>query len=180
MSCIQRILAVKGDKEYLVFNESTAVEGGGNYRGFDYLITFRIYGFRCGYVAIPDDNDIPGVDFSEDYPDFDVHGGITFNRKPGLLSGLEKILEEPACDDRWIGFDAAHSDDLVQPEKALFIFNDPASIKELNLIIKNTYENGLWRRVTAIERTHEYMESECMRLIDQLIMHKEHHNMVGG
>lgn len=60
MSCIPKILELKGTKEFLPIPSlnqqdkytTTVIEGGGNYKGYDYLITFRDMGFRCGYVAL--------------------------------------------------------------------------------------------------------------------------------
>ena len=54
-------------------------------------------GHFCGYCRIPEGH--PLYENTKDYPEFDVHGGITFN----------EMLE----DGHWIGFDCGHSFDIV-------------------------------------------------------------------
>lgn len=63
---------------------------------------------RCGYVRVPDDHPLHGVDWSEaDFPeaDLEVHGGVTFTGPHPLTdSGW------------WIGFDCAHAGDAFGSE----------------------------------------------------------------
>lgn len=175
MSCIQRILDVKGDKDYLIFGGESAVEGGGNYRGYDYMVTVRYHGCRCGYVAISSDHPFSQYDDYFELPDLSVHGGITFYDKSGSLDGIELILDEHICDDKWVGFDASHYCDKSDYELARRIFADPEVIDYIN-----RREQYSIKSVDSRHRTYEYMENECKKLIDQLIAHEENHKMVGG
>src|ERR1700691_3384773 len=105
MSCIPKLLELKGDKEFLPVHDNIVIEGGGKYKDYDYLITFVDYGHRCGYVAIPPLH--PVYNDKSDYPHFSVHGGITFFEESRFA---EELLNHK-CADKWIGFDACHGDD---------------------------------------------------------------------
>ena len=52
MSCITQLLEMKGDQPFLKADDSVVIEGGGVYKGYEYLIVFVSYGHRCGYVAL--------------------------------------------------------------------------------------------------------------------------------
>ena len=72
-------------------------------------------GSLCGYVEIPKNHPLFKIYYiDKDFPDFDVHGGITY-------SGLNK-------QNRWlIGFDCAHSGDY-RPKLTNSIFIDDSSV----------------------------------------------------
>jgi len=114
-------------------------------------------GYLCGYVKIPKDHPLYGKNIFESHYDFDVHGGATFS-------------QIPTWDDNfWIGFDCAHSYDIV-PSMEYLEKHEPALIKikkeneelfkllnlERNSIFDKTYRNMNF----AIE--------ECKRLVDQI------------
>lgn len=90
----------------------------------------------CGYVEVKSNNPFFNSSLAEEK--LEVHGGVTFtgefsnSNHPGLSSYLLKIS--------WIGFDCAHSGDLVP---SLLDFGD-------------TY------------RTLDYVMKECHRLTDQV------------
>ncbi len=161
MSCITKILELKGDKEFLPVHDKLVIEGGGNYMGFEYLITFTQYGTRCGYVAIP-------PNFKYDSDELNVHGGITFE---GEDHGA-KILLSVSCNDVWIGFDAAHLGDTRDFDKAREYFSE----NEKELLGINLMEE-LHKEIAEIERedpefshkSFDYMVNECLSVIDQLI-----------
>lgn len=91
-------------------------------------------GWGCGYVAVPPEHPLYGKSYmDEDYPDFNVHGGITFT-EPAVYNETtfvsktkirEKYIGKRAYqlqygisldgeipDDWWlIGFDTCHVDD---------------------------------------------------------------------
>ena len=158
MSCIFQLLKLKGDKPFLATpNESIVMEGGGEYKGYEYIITFTDMGHRCGYVAITSEHPCYGKDLVWGDFDLDVHGGVTFHSKD---ISLKDLLSHP-CNDEWVGFDAAHHNDLSDMALAEVYFgseNDYVKFKKMNL-----YETFGKRR------TFGYMASECKRLIDQLI-----------
>lgn len=176
MSCIQRILDVKGDKDYLIFGRS-AVEGGGNYLGYDYLITYQCLGYRCAYVALPEDNCLDTVDAVEKDV-LQVHGDITYHQKPGIFDSLAEMIGGPVCDDVWIGFDAGHAGDWMDHAKAASIFTEESgACFEVIESVKDYYEiEKLPHYKNGKERTYEFMESECKSLIDQLIKYKKNYH----
>lgn len=64
--------------------------------------TINIFGGHlCGYVCIPYDHQDYNKDVSSpDFSEYDVHGGLTFG----------KLFDDNTF---WIGFDCAHSGDLI-------------------------------------------------------------------
>jgi hypothetical protein len=163
MSCITKILELKGDKEFIASHSQSGVEGGGVYKGYEYIISFTSLGHRCGYVAIAD-----GV--IGEYEDLYVHGGITFQDNE---HGFKSLLDKP-CSDLWIGFDAAHCDDLGNLDTAMKYFGHlpeaKRSIEALKSITEESYRS--LADLGCIHRTYEYMEDQCKYLIDQIIERK--------
>jgi|ERR1041385_95645 hypothetical protein len=162
MSCISEILKVKGDKEFLRVGDEIVIEDGGNYKGYEYLITFSTNGFRCGYVAI--DTNHPTYHDSSDYPDYSVHGGITFFDKSHLA---ESILGH-TCTDKWLGFNAGHSCDLSDIDSVNKYF---PTLRMMKLLYLKKINETLCKNIffDSSIRTKEYMIDECKKLIDQLI-----------
>lgn len=159
MGCITKILELKGDKEFLLIPETRAeiaIEDGGNYKGYEYLITFNERAFRCGYVAIPPSH--PTYNFEGNYPDFSVHGGVSFFDKPHLLKEIN-------CDDKWIGFDAHHSGDLLDIDCQKKYF---PGIREAIISYSEEF-NEIYSKSFSTIKSKEYMIQECKNLIDQLI-----------
>lgn len=110
MSCITEILKLKGDKDvFIPDGEWIAVEGGGTYKDYEYIIVLNTSGHRCGYVAIPPEHPYSNKPREErtsfgskkykhwDYDslDIDVHGGLTFMAPD---HGLKDLLPVP-CND---------------------------------------------------------------------------------
>jgi hypothetical protein len=158
MSCISKILEVKGNKDILV-NGEIAIEGGGVYKDYEYLITFTSHGHRCGYVAIPSSHPLHKFYNEEsNYPDLHVHGGVTFFDEPRF----EELTNGHKCTDKWIGFDAAHYNDREDIEKSEEYFGETKFIKFKKNNSDITFCNGE-------HRSYSYMENECKRLIEQLI-----------
>lgn len=162
MSCITKILELKGDKEFLPLpNNQVVIEGGGNYKGFEFLITFTHYGTRCGYVAVP-----PETKYDSD--ELSVHGGVTFEDEH---HGAKNLLPTP-CNDVWIGFDAAHWGDSRDFNLAKHYFGqDKHEYLQIELM------EELHKDVKALERadpsfshkTYDYMVDQCKSVIEQLI-----------
>ena len=163
MSCITKLLQIKGDKPFLACHSQAGIEGGGTYKGYEYLISFTSMGHRCGYVAIPDA-------VAGNYDDISCHGGITFEAND---HGFKDLLDTP-CGDLWIGFDAAHCNDLGNLDTAMKYFGDIPHAKRSIETLKSVIEDG-YRSLAdlgCIHRTFEYMERECHHIIDQLIERK--------
>jgi hypothetical protein len=159
MSCITELLAMKGNKPILELDRDAVIEGGGNYRGYEYLITFVGHGHRCGYVAVGDGSGI-------DSDNLCVHGDITFSD----THHFAKDLLPAACEDLWLGFDAAHGKDLACFETARKYFGESDELNEMERIWKPI--EHLFRKddtSTPSHKTYKFMEHECKALIDQII-----------
>lgn len=161
MSCITKLLEIKGDKDILPIHESAVIEGGGSHKGYEYLITFTSHGTRCGYVAIPDGH-------RGDCVDINCHGDITFS---GTDHGAKDLLPIP-CNDLWIGFDCAHYGDKHDYETAKKYFGKEGRFDAIMEIHKD---------VEALEnldpmfshKTFEFVELECKYIIEQLVDSQE-------
>jgi hypothetical protein len=162
MSCITKLLELKGDKPCLPVNEDCVIEGGGIYENYEYLITFTNHGSRCGYVALkPKEVAIFEKERQKkqyDYPDIECHGGATFY---SANHNAKNLLSTP-CTDVWIGFDAFHSGDLPDMELAEKFFPNDKFVVHFK-------ENPMPRAEGSRHRTYEYMENECRSIIDQLL-----------
>lgn len=161
MSCITKILETKGDKPILVNKTNEiAVEGGGIYKGYEYIITFTNFGHRCGYVAIPVEH--PLHTSKEEYPEYEVHGGVTFFQE----SRLDEFVEGHQCTDKWIGFDAAHCND----EKCISTIEKYFGESDFTIMLKanDLVFNEKFPKYTT-HRSFAYMKNECRLLIQQLI-----------
>lgn len=147
------------------------------YRGFRYLVLTMDAGHRCGYVRIPKDHQIHGIDYNQetsvkmkDVADEEIgKRGII----PLMLQATGKKENVPLSwlfdvhggitftgklrgfHSWWIGFDCAHLGDGKDES-----------------IMSNEYKN-ITLRFAALAggtiRTTEYVEQECKNLIDQLI-----------
>lgn len=163
MSCIIKLLEMKGDQEFLPVNDSVVIEGGGTYKEHEYLIVFTSGGHRCGYVALkPEESShIQKNTENIDYPDDMVgcHGGVTFYDN---FHAAKDLLPIP-CDDFWVGFDAAHCYDAPDPDLTEKYFNDSEEAMR-----KRKWQEEIARYEDCKHRDFAYMESECHRIIDQL------------
>lgn len=174
MSCITEILKIKGDQDVLLHTRSdgkviTALEGGGTYKDYEYLVVLSHMGHRCGYVAIPLGH--PANELGEreniftkkselDYMELNIpcHGGLTFGSKEHPLKDL---LQTP-CNDYWIGFDCGHHGDSSD-----FECLDKYYGKERTEYIEETLR--LISQLGTV-KPYAYAELECKDIIDQLIL----------
>lgn len=165
MSCITKILQVKGDKPILINKHNEiAIEGGGVFKGYEYIITFTNRGHRCGYVAVPETH--PLHSSKEEYPDYEVHGGVTFFED----ARFDEFTGGHKCTDKWIGFDAAH------------VYDKPCRVtteKYFNLSKEKDEMRILFDTLEAFQladpdfgethKSYAYMVNECRSLINQLV-----------
>jgi len=173
MSCITKILELKGDKEVLLPpTEWIAVEGGGEYKGYEYLIVLNTNGHRCGYVAIPPEHQFSNTPEKErqfmggkkykhyDYDslDIDCHGGLTFMAPD---HGLKDLLDVP-CNDMWIGFDCGHYGDACDIEAYKKYFGDT------NAEDKESFFKA-FQGLGDTVKSFNYTKKQCEYIIDQLI-----------
>lgn len=159
MSCITEILNKKGTQKYLVYDHN-AVEDGGIYKNYEWLITFTYMGHRCGYVAIPTSHPLHDKDVNDDeISDLEVHGGISFHGDPNRIIDIDS-----KCGDIWIGFDAAHAGDGKDYKLSNKLWKGR---EDINQILFDSY-NIIRDRYTIKDR--EYMQKECEELIDQIAL----------
>ena len=159
MSCITELLAMKGDKPIMLVKDDVVIEGGGNSRGYEYIITFVGHGHRCGYVAV---GDISGIDSDE----LLVHGGVTFED----THHFAKDLLPAACEDLWLGFDSAHGGDLACYETSRKYFGESQDMDEMERIWKPLESIlGDTSDRKSFHKTYKFMEKQCQYLIDQVI-----------
>ena len=154
MSCITQLLEMKGDKEILPISHHAVIEGGGVYKGYEFIITFTRLGNRCGYVAIPDAHNGNLVDVN-------CHGGITFSDTHHDAKDLLPV----ACNDLWIGFDVGHSGDKRDKEKVINYFGLLSNYD--NELLDMLNNNPFVFNPTIKE--YDYMKAQCHYIIDQLI-----------
>lgn len=81
----------------------------------DCLIVRNRMGALCGYVGLPPDHPLHGVDYEDS--DVSVHGGLTFANSCAEQEGPESIchIAAPGRPDHvwWLGFDCNHAFDLA-------------------------------------------------------------------
>lgn len=177
MSCISEILKLKGDKPFFTaLNEKgnpwVAVEGGGVYKDYEYLIVLNHNGHRCGYVALPPGHPANEVGDREnalygdkelDYNALDIscHGGLTFG---GKHHGLKDLLPVK-CEDNWIGFDCGHSGDNSDTECFKEYFGEQMVSRRQSFFDTWNVPDHHAGKV----RDFRYVEKECKSIIDQLL-----------
>lgn len=164
MSCITKLLEMKGDNEILPIHDECVIEGGGTYKGYEYLITFTSHGTRCGYVALKPEETQRFEEESKNgtyyYPDIECHGGVTFF---GKEHGAKDLLPIP-CDDSWIGFDCAHAFDGHDKELTQKYFGKQIFSDEFYSSF-----SGFGLGAEIVHRSYDYVEKHCESIIDQLI-----------
>lgn len=172
MGCITEILKIKGDKEvFIPAGEWIAVEGGGDYKDYEYIIVLNTRGFRCGYIALPVNHpytstpkrmDVMGhLDYEYYALEIDVHGGLTFM---SAAHGLKDILKTP-CSDIWIGFDCGHYLDKLDSKMFIKYFGEEEYKKNVSFFsAMNHADIGINQTL----KDYEYVEDQCKHVIDQL------------
>ena len=121
------------------------VEKKFEYKGHECICVFGYLGFRCGYVSSKPKNEIK-------YYQIDCHGGLTFS---GELSEIYEPNHK-----YYIGFDCGHYCDLQNFEQSY----------KYGLLTKEEFEfrNALDSSKFGIERTLEYVEEQCKKIVEQL------------
>lgn len=80
--------------------------------GLPCLLKRTPFGAWCGYVGVPPGHPWHGRDYND--VSADVHGGLTYSRKCDESIGICHVPEPGEPEDvYWLGFDCAHSCDLV-------------------------------------------------------------------
>jgi hypothetical protein len=106
------------------------------------IVRHEAFGSLCGYVGIPKNHPLHGVEYSKDAcADIQVHGGLTYSSTDD---------DDKNENTWWFGFDCAHAGDFV-PKMAI-----------------NMLEHGFDYERTDTYRTWEYVENEVRELVRQL------------
>ena len=134
------------DKEY-------EVEREWDHDGLACVALSHVAGHRCGYVGVPSEHPLFGLNYDEIYSKFniDVHGGLTFSGPGNDPDGF------PSKREQWFfGFDCAHVGDA----KDLTIMNDEyrRAFVTCPMIDRGTI------------KTTEFVIRECISLANQLIV----------
>ena len=128
------------DTELLELIEKEGMKKEFIYKGYNCLIRRTPMKILCGYVEIPKEHKLFGVEIDEG--DYDVHGGITWNGGD---------IEDSENGDKWyVGFDCAHCCDLI-----------PYEIGRYPSFISDMPSNDVYR-------TMDYVEQEIKKLVNQL------------
>jgi hypothetical protein len=69
--------------------------------GLEAVVVIHTHHHRCGYVMIPEDHGLFGINYEEIVSYVDVHGGLTFSGTLPFIS----------INSYWLGYDCAHSCD---------------------------------------------------------------------
>lgn len=174
MGCISEILNLKGEQQVLIPEGNwIAVEGGGTYQDYEYLIVLNTNGHRCGYVAIPPEHKYSKTPEEErtfmgeqlykhyDYDSLDIqcHGGLTFMSPSHEL----KDLLDVACNDMWIGFDCGHCYDSCDEEAMRKYYGDELVDN------KKSFIHAMNGNSEKTVKNYDYVRNECESIINQLI-----------
>ena len=136
--------------------ERPIVEERFEYKGFPCVVLFLPWGYRCGYVGLPSNNEYYNVDYNN-IP-VDCHGGLTYSESALALQEDKDIW--------WIGFDCAHCFDGYDfrkldeyyPNRDRFLGNE-------NYKREMTNEYGF--------RSFDYVKNECIQIVNQLLETEE-------
>jgi hypothetical protein len=118
------------------------------------IIPKLCFGHLCGYVRISKDHSYAEKDFME--IDLDCHGGLTYAR-----------LEDDGF--FWIGFDCAHSNDIVPSTNLMYKEMEKKAI-EFHSHIKASD-----RRLYTLYRNTDFVINECKKIVNQLIEMENDH-----
>lgn len=129
---------------------TTIVELESIYKGYKYKIVFNlIYGYRCGYVQIPEEHPYYQKDYRE-FSDICRYGGLTYS---GFLDDNENFYVGFDCAYACFGFDSDALKKYLPLDNALQQIEYIKQFKDENL-----YTPSL-----------EECEEECKNIINKLI-----------
>jgi len=143
------------------------------YKGFEGFINRNDLGALCGYVEIPLNHPIlKCLDIDEDGLEYeklplDVHGGVTFGKKAtNRKSGIEYYV---------VGFDCAHSEDLIPFSTWMTNPDLPEEIKRNESVQKliALEEQSKYGFLKRTYRDIDFVTKEIKSMIDQIANYKE-------
>ena len=129
------------------------IERHGSYNDYEWLITFNLMGYRCGYVAIPSGHPLYEKDTKNFGFTIKCHNDITF-------TGHD--LDSFSSDDWLIGFDCSHYPiDAIDINSVERYFGDNAAES-----IKDQFDEY---KFTGHAWTADEVEDELKNIINQII-----------
>lgn len=126
------------------------------YKGFPCVVLFMPFGYRCGYVGIPEDN--PWYKLKRDIEKIYCHGGITY--QGNRLHGQE---DENVW---WIGFDCGHCFDGADAERAKELYKDNENLIKQIKIMEQTGWFEILKEFPM--RSLKYCEEQCKVIVEQI------------
>ena len=137
--------------------------------GYKCVVVITPMGHRCGYVGVNASHPLYLVLYDEE-----IHKGLTLESEINVHGGLtfsgNRLIDLMNVDDTlwYFGFDCAHCCDIPDFDAALNTFKDN------DIIVRRLkFNKSLWEEHKTGEaiRTLEYVEKECIKLAEQLIMY---------
>jgi hypothetical protein len=122
------------------------------YKGYPCVVLFQSIGFRTRYVGIRSKKAI-------NCEDIICHGGITYVENHLYGQKDQDIL--------WIGFDCGHCFDGYDTEKIKEYYKDDEQVMNQFAIMQMFFEE---QNKELEVRTLEYVEEECKKIVEQLIL----------
>lgn len=122
-----------------------------NHAGLDCMIVRHAKSLHlCGYVGVPKDHVLHGVDYREEpMGGFWIHGGITYSEK---CSHTICHIKEGEDDIWWFGFDCNHSADFA-----------PSTVS-----YRESYSSLMGGQHGQTYKTIDYVRSETNKLAEQI------------
>ena len=118
---------------------------------FNCKVIFMPLGHRCGYVGVPKEHPMYGLDYEKYTDEIDCHGGLTYS---GFLGEENK--------EYWyFGFDCAHFGDGIDIE-SLKKYGFQNEIDNL-LRLKTT-----WYSLQIPFKTQKFCEEQCHSIVEQI------------
>lgn len=136
--------------------ERPIIENTFHYKGFQCCIIFQPYGYRCGYVLVPQWHSC----FEQDYDDIPVkcHGGLTYSS--------HKLMERK-YPGWWIGFDCAHAGDTVDRYSWIRYYGEEEKQGSFLPLV------NLMSSDFGTVKTLDFCIQECKNIVDQLVEDRE-------
>lgn len=143
----------------IAVNNPQRVLAKGHHRGFQWIVLSNMYGYRCGYVRVPEGHPWHGVDYKK--IECRVHGGLSF-------SEADVPCDEPEQDGKpgwWVGFDCAHGNDAPDPALMQLVAGfapDYTKLEELLAVFSAGRGN-----CNRVVRSQGFVEAQCRHICKQ-------------
>lgn len=131
------------------------IERIGEHNGLKWVVVAYYSGHRCGYVVIPKEHKLYGLNYDDKaLYDISCHGGLTY-------SGVNQWV-----DGEWtIGFDCAHASD----KKDVSIMSDSYKESYRRLEAAGLIDDVDFMSYPVTIKDADFVQGECEMIIDQII-----------